>query len=261
MNDFINGLFDLSSQNALITGATGAFGGAAAKALSAAGAHVTIVGRNADGLASLEEQLTAGGGSVTKVIARPASEADCEQIVEAATADGRSVDILIAASGTARVKPALDMQPDEWDMVMEANVRQSWLIARAAGKAMIEGGRGGKILFVSSVRGRFATRAGTTAYAPSKSAIDMLTKSFATEWGQFGINVNAIAPTVFRSELTEWLFADEAAEQRKGVLSRLPIGRLAEPDDFAGPVLFLCSKAGGYVTGEILNVDGGFSAN
>lgn len=261
MDSKTSALFDLKGQHALVTGATGALGGAAAKALSGAGAHVTIVGGNADGLDVLETEIVASGGSVTKVVARPVDETACDDIVAAATADVRSLEILVAASGTAKVKPALELDPSEWDAVMDANVRQSWLIARSAGRVMIDQGKGGSILFVSSVRGRFATKAGTTAYAPSKSAIDMLTKSFATEWGEYGITVNAIAPTVFRSELTEWLFADEAAEQRKGVLSRLPIGRLAEPGDFAGPILFLCSAAGGYVTGEILNVDGGFSAN
>lgn len=258
MHEELIRLFDLGGRNALVTGATGALGSAAARTLAAAGAHVAIAGGNAERLQALEAELADAGGSVTAICARPESEEACERIVADA---GGSLDILVAASGTAKVKPALELQPAEWDAVMDANVRQSWLMARAAGRAMIGAGHGGKILLVSSVRGRFATRAGTTAYAPSKAAIDMLTRSFATEWGEHGINVNAIAPTVFRSELTEWLFADEAAEQRRAVLSRIPIGRLAEPRDFAGAILFLCSAAGDYVTGEILNIDGGFSAN
>ena len=254
-------LFDLSGKSALITGATGSLGAAAARALSGAGAHVTIAGGNAEALAALAAEITASGGSVTSVAGRPSTEEECNRIVEAACAGGRALDILVSASGTAKVKPALDLQPAEWDAVMDANVRQSWLITRAAGKAMINQGHGGSVVLVSSVRARFATPAGTTAYGPSKAAVDMLTKSFATEWGKHDINVNAIAPTVFRSELTAWLFEDAAAEQRKGVLARIPLGRLAEPDDFAGAIIFLCAQAGNYVTGEILNVDGGFSAN
>ncbi len=254
-------LFDLSGKNALITGATGSLGAAAARALGGAGAHVTIVGGNAEALATLEAELLAAGVSVKSVAGRPNSEEECSRIVTEARTDGRSLDILISASGTAKVKPALDMEPAEWDLVMDANVRQSWLITRAVGKAMVEQGNGGSVVLISSVRARFATPAGTTAYAPSKAAVDMLTKSFATEWGKYGINVNAIAPTVFRSELTAWLFEDAASEQRKNVLARIPLGRLAEPDDFAGALIFLSSKSGSYVTGEILNVDGGFSAN
>ena len=261
MTDLIHQLFDLSGKSALVTGATGSLGAAAARALSAAGAHVTIAGGNQAGLDELKEALVQAGGSATSVALRPSSETDWKNIIEAACNEGRGIEILISASGTAVVKPALDLDPAEWDKVMDANVRQSWLITREAGRAMIEQGRGGSVVLISSVRARFATPAGTTAYGPSKAAVDMLTKSFASEWGKHGINVNAIAPTVFRSELTAWLFEDAAAEQRKGVLSRIPLGRLAEPDDFAGAILFLSSPGGGYVTGEILNVDGGFSAN
>ncbi|PHR96356.1 MAG: oxidoreductase [Oceanobacter sp.] len=261
MTDIINQLFNLEGKSALITGATGSLGAAAARALSGAGAHVTIAGGNATALAELKAEIEQAGGAVQSIASRPSSEAECQKIVAAASADGRGLDILISASGTAKIKPALEMEPGEWDTVMDANVRQSWLITRAAGKIMVEQGRGGSVVLVSSVRSRFATPAGTTAYGPSKAAVDMLTKSFATEWGKHDITVNAIAPTVFRSELTAWLFEDDAAEQRKGVLSRIPLGRLAEPEDFAGSIIFLCAPGGSYVTGEILNVDGGFCAN
>jgi NAD(P)-dependent dehydrogenase (short-subunit alcohol dehydrogenase family) len=173
------------------------------------------------------------------------------------------VDFVVQASGTAAVAPALDMSPETWDKVMDANVRQTWLLCRAAGKVMVPQARGGSIIMVSSVRARFATPNGTSAYGPSKSAVDMLTRSFATEWGKHNIRVNAIAPTVFRSELTAWLFEDseKARTARAGVMARIPLGRLAEPDDFAGILVFLASAASGLITGQIINVDGGFSAN
>jgi NAD(P)-dependent dehydrogenase (short-subunit alcohol dehydrogenase family) len=256
----ITSLFDLSGRSALVTGASGAFGAAAARALAGAGAHVTLAGGNADALDKLHKELIAEELPASKAAGRPGSEEAASRLV-AAAAQGRGLDILVVASGTSKVKPALDMAPAEWDGVMEGNVRQSWLMARAAGRVMIEQGRGGKVILVSSVRSRFANAAGTSAYAPSKAAVDMLTRSFAAEWGKHGINVNAIAPTVFRSELTSWLFEERGAEQRAGVLARIPLGRLAEPDDFAGAIVFLASHAGDYVTGEILNVDGGFSAN
>lgn len=256
-------LFDLSGKSALISGATGALGAAAARALAGAGAHVTLAGGNTAKLESVAEGLRGKGASVSTVSGRPSDEASCDALVAAASAEARGLDILVPASGTAAVKPALEMSLETWDSVMDANVRQTWLLARAAGKLMVPQGRGGTIIPISSVRARFATAAGTSAYGPSKSAVDMITRSLATEWGPHDIRVNAIAPTVFRSELTGWLFEDDerATEARKGVLSRIPLGRLAEPDDFAGVLIFLASAASSIMTGQILNVDGGFSAN
>lgn len=259
----INSLFDLSGKSALITGATGALGKAAAQALSSAGAHVTLAGGNSEKLEKISEELRASGAGVSTIAERPSDEDAAERIVAAATADGRGLDIVVPASGTAAVAPATEMSVETWDKVMDANVRQTWLLCRAAGKVMIEQGRGGTIVPISSVRARFATVAGTSAYGPSKSAVDMLTKSFATEWGKHDIRVNAIAPTVFRSELTSWIFEDNerANGVRKDILSRIPLGRLAEPEDFAGIIVFLASNASSIITGEIVNVDGGFSAN
>lgn len=160
------------------------------------------------------------------------------------------------------VKPIIDMEDEDYDRVMEANVRQSWMICRRAGQVFAgQGDRGGAVILISSVRSKFATAAGTSVYGTSKAAIDMLTRSLATEWGAMKVRVNAIAPTVFRSALTAWLYEDAAADKRADVLKRIPLGRLAEPDDFAGSVVFLSSEASNLVTGHVLNVDGGFSAN
>lgn len=263
MNSSTAKLFDLTGKSALISGATGSLGSAAAMALAGAGAHVTIAGGNAEKLAALAAKLCATGAGVTTVAERPDDEDAADRMTEAAAADGRGLDILISASGTAAVKPALEMDVATWDRVMDANVRQTWLLCRAAGKIMVPQGRGGVIVPISSVRARFATPAGTSAYGPSKAAVDMITRSLATEWGQHNIRVNAIAPTVFRSDLTAWIFEDteRARETRKAVLSRIPLGRIAEPDDFAGVLIFLASAASSIITGQIINVDGGFSAN
>jgi NAD(P)-dependent dehydrogenase (short-subunit alcohol dehydrogenase family) len=144
-------------------------------------------------------------------------------------------------------------------MVQDANVRQTYLICRTAGKVMLEQGRGGKMVITSSVRGKVATN-NAIGYCTSKAATDMLTKCFSAEFAPHGVTVNAIAPTVFRSALTAWLFDEEGpgAEARKGVLQRIPAGRLGEPDDFAGSVIFLSSPASDFLTGHIMYVDGGF---
>jgi len=127
---------------------------------------------------------------------------------------------------------------------------------------MIEQGRGGKVVFTSSARGLLGHPAGYSAYCSSKAAVDGMTKALGCEWGKFNISVNALAPTVFRSPLTAWMFGDDerARTTRVGMLARIPLGRLGEPDDLAGPLLFLCSRASDFYTGHILYADGGYTA-
>jgi NAD(P)-dependent dehydrogenase (short-subunit alcohol dehydrogenase family) len=155
-----------------------------------------------------------------------------------------------------------DMAPETFLAVMDANVTQSWLIARAATKQMKVQGRGGKIVLVSSARGLLGHPAGYTAYCASKAAVDGMTKALGCELGPIGITVNAIAPTVFRSPLTAWMFEDNdnAKAVRAGFLARVPKGRLGEPEDLAGPLLFLSSRASDFYTGHILYADGGYTA-
>ena len=172
------------------------------------------------------------------------------------------IDILVLASGKNDVAKITDMSPERFLDVMDANVTQSWLMARAAGKQMLAQGQGGKVIFMSSARGLLGHPAGYTAYCASKSAVDGITRALGCEWGDTGITVNAIAPTVFRSALTAWMFedTDRAREVRKGFLTRVPKGRLGEPSDLAGPLLFLASAASDFYTGHILYADGGYTA-
>ena len=255
-----SGLFDLRDKSALISGASGALGEAAARALAGAGAHVTLAGGNVPKLDALADEIAGAEKSVSTVEGRPADEAAAEKLV-AAAAESRGLDIVVAASGFSIVKPILEMTPDEFGSVMDANVRQTWLLSRAAAKRFVEQGRGGKMILISSVRGQFAAPGGTSAYGTSKAAINLLTRSLAVELGPHGVCVNAIAPTVFRSELTAWLFEDKNEKARAKVLQRIPLGRLGEPDDFTGIFMFLASRASDFLTGEIINLDGGFSAN
>jgi len=160
------------------------------------------------------------------------------------------------------VQKIVDQPPEAFAEVMDVNVTQSWLMARAAGKQMLAQGRGGKVILMSSARGLLGHPAGYTAYCASKSAIDGITKALGCEWGDTGITVNAIGPTVFRSPLTAWMYEDteRATTVRKGFVTRVPKGRLGEPSDLAGPLLFLASKASDFYTGHILYADGGYTA-
>jgi len=255
-------LFDLSSQSALITGATGALGSAAAKALACVGARITIAGGNTEELARIGSEIESTGADVVSVARRPSSPEDTDAMVAAAVKAYGKLDLVLAASGMNFVAPIVDMPVERFDEVMEANVRGTWLLCQSAGRQLLKQGTGGSVVLVSSTRGRLGHPAGYSAYCPSKAAIDLLAKSLAAEWGPSGIRVNVIAPTVFRSKLTAWMYGDEEKGRatRNTMLSRIPLGRLAEPDDLIGPVLFFFSQASRFCTGQVLYIDGGYTA-
>jgi NAD(P)-dependent dehydrogenase (short-subunit alcohol dehydrogenase family) len=256
------GLFAVDGRSAVIVGATGAFGKVVCTALGRAGARLTIAAGNAVELASVAEDLRSEGIAANAIARRPNTEADCEAIVQSAIASCGGIDILVVASGMNDVSPIVDMAPERFMKVMQANVDGAWLIARAAGRQMIAQARGGKVVFTSSARGKLGHPAGYSAYCASKAAVDGMTKALGCEWGKYGITVNALAPTVFRSPLTAWMFEDneKANAVRAGFLARVPIGRLGEPEDLAGPLLFLCSRASDFHTGHVVYADGGYTA-
>ena len=255
-------LFDIKGKVAVITGASGAFGMLAAQVLAGAGARLVLAAGNEK---SLEEALLACvalGAEAISVSRRPNTEADCEAIIAAGVAKFGGVDILVVGSGLNDPCPITEMSLERFESVMDGNLTGAWLISRAFGKQAIAQQRGGKVVLVSSARGKLGHPAGYSAYCASKAATDGLTKALGCEWGKYGITVNAIAPTVFRSPLTAWMFEDneKANSVRAGFLARVPLGRLGEPEDLAGPLLFLCSRASDFHTGHTIYADGGYTA-
>ena len=255
-------LFDIRGKTAIVTGASGAFGALAAKTLAGAGASVVLAASKPDELKKAAAECEALGAKTASITLRPNSEENCKKIVGSAVDAFEGVDILVVAGGLNKVAKIVDQKYEDFLDVMDANVNQSWLMARAAGKQMLKQGRGGKIILTSSARGLLGHPAGYSAYCASKSAVDGITKALGCEWGETGITVNALGPTVFRSPLTAWMYEDTERAQtvRKGFLSRVPKGRLGEPEDLAGPLLFLASKASDFYTGHILYADGGYTA-
>jgi NAD(P)-dependent dehydrogenase (short-subunit alcohol dehydrogenase family) len=265
MNDWIHNpatLFEVRGKVAVLTGASGAFGALAARVLAAAGANLVLAAGNAAALADVAGACRELGAAVEEAPVRPQTEADSESIIARAVARFGCVDILVVASGMNDVAPIGEMALERFERVMSANVTGSWLMAKAAARRMITQGHGGKIVLMSSARGILGHPAGYSAYCASKSAVDGIVRALGCELGKHAINVNAIAPTVFRSNLTAWMFGEteRAKATRANLIPRLPLGRLGEPHDLAGPLLFLTSKASDFYTGHILYADGGYTA-
>jgi NAD(P)-dependent dehydrogenase (short-subunit alcohol dehydrogenase family) len=253
----IQTLFDVSGKVALVTGATGGFGKAASIGLAAAGVKIMATARTLSALELLVKEISEEGGQAAFSVADPVKHEDVKRAVKNTVDTFGVIDILVTAAGINKVKPIIEQSVEDWKEIMDVNVKGTYLFCKEVGKVMIKQGRGGKVILVGSARGHLGM-ANYNAYSPSKGAVHLLAKTLGCEWGPQKINVNAIAPTVFRTPLTQWMFDDNAFYMN--FLKRIPIGRLGEPEDFIGTVIFLSSKASDFMTGAIVDVDGGYTA-
>ena len=255
-------LFDVRDKVAIITGASGSFGHACAVALGALGAKLLLASGTAEELEAVVNDVRDVGGKVASIVRRPDTLEDAEAILKAALDAYGRVDQLVVASGTNKAGFIESQSYADWQRVMDANVRGPWLMAKAVGSYWIKEGIKGKVLLMSSTRGRHGNFSGYTAYCSSKGATDALTRVLATEWAKYGTTVNAIAPTTFRSKLTEWMWKDDDVGNatRTRTLSRIPLGRLGEAEDLVGMAIYLLSPASDFCTGQVMYVDGGFTA-
>lgn len=258
LKEFVNGMFNVSDKTVIITGATGALGKALSYGFGYAGAKVMLNGRKEATLKPICEDMVSKGIECSYFAGDPSNEEHVKAMIEKTVEVFGEVNVLLTAAGFNAPKSIVEHTLEDWQMIMDANVKGTWLCCKYAGEQMIKQGKGGKVILVSSARSKVGMK-NYTGYCTAKGGIDLMAQSLACEWGEYGINVNTFNPTVFRSELTEWMFQDDTAKSK--FLTRIPYGRLGEPDDFIGTAIFLASDASNFITGANIPVDGGYWAN
>jgi len=252
----MSGLFSLAGKRALVTGASRGLGQAIAVALAEAGADVVCASTRRSGTDETASFIHAAGRQAWQVEADHADRASVLAMADEAERLAGPVDVLVNNAGTIRRAPAEDFPLEDWDAVVRTNLDSVFLLCQRFGRGMVERGAG-KIVNVASL---LSFQGGITvpAYTASKHAVAGLTKALANEWARHGVQVNAIAPGYFSTDNTERLRADP--DRLRDISARIPAARWGDPEDLAGAVVFLSSRASDYVNGHVLVVDGGWMA-
>ncbi len=253
--------FRLDGRAAIVGGGSGGIGTRVCAALAGVGADVAVIGRSNSRLAEAAAVVERAGRRAIVVPADMASREEAFDAIERALAAFGRVDVVVngigGGAGTA-LHPAEEYPDSDWKRILDLNLTTAFHLSQAGAAAMISSGGGGSILNISSVRGQLGIGAGYSAYAAAKGALDALTRQHATEWARHGIRVNALSPTFVRTAQAAGLLGDPAFHDR--LVSRIPLRRIADPDDLVGAVLFFCSDASSFVTGQVLAIDGGLTA-
>jgi NAD(P)-dependent dehydrogenase (short-subunit alcohol dehydrogenase family) len=245
--------FNLSGKVAIVTGGGRGIGRAIALGLAGAGASVAVCGRTQNEIDGVAEEIRAKGGKSLAIATDLTINEQLENLVNTTVKEFGKIDILVNNAARSFMRSLLDLREDGWDKVFNTNVKAVWLLSRAVARRMMEQ-KSGRIINITTV-GAEKAELGMAAYGCSKAALKMLTRCMAREWAQYGINVNAVGPGLTRTDFSKPIWSNP--DVAKHVAAMIPKGRLAEPEEIVGSVLFLASDAAGFITGHSIYVDGG----
>ena len=248
--------FRLDGKIALVTGGGSGIGKALALGFANAGAKVAVAGRRVERLEETVEEIEKLGSEGMAVRCDVTRKEEVERMVEAVVERFGRIDVLLNAAGVNRRMPSEEVPEEVWDVILDTNLKGTFLCCQAVGKVMMRQG-GGKIINIGSLTSQIGIGM-ISPYSASKGGVLLLTRALAVEWARYNINVNCIGPGYFRTEMTQALFENE--EWKRRALRRIPMRRFGELDDLIGAAIFLASDASDYVTGQIIYVDGGFLA-
>jgi len=248
-------LFDLTGQVALVTGASRGLGQYFARALAKAGADLILTSRKREDLVKFEAEIAASGRRAVSLALDVRDPASIQRMAEDVKAAVGQVHILVNNAGCNVRKPALDVTWDDWNLILDTNLRGSFFVAQAIARQMIRH-KYGRIINIGSVTSVFGY-AGLAPYTASRGGIRQLTMSLADDWGKHGITVNCLAPGWFKTEQNKIMYEDPGWVDY--LVERIPLKRPGAPHDLDGAIVFLASEASRYVTGQTLLVDGGIS--
>ena len=258
MKDYRN-IFDLTGKVAIVTGAAQGFGLEVSRIYTQYGAAVVMVDINEAMLKEAVDSIAAEGGKVAAKPCDVSKSAQVKRVVDETITEFGRVDIMFNNAGIGRRSKAEEMTDEDFDIVIDVNLKSMFYFCREVGRHMIARGEGGHIINMSSIVGVVGVTTGNANYSASKGGIIAMTRCLAIEWAEHGILVNAIAPTHMRTAIIEKLMKENPAKEAY-FLSNIPLGRLGCVDDIVGPALFLASDASQFVTGHVLLVDGGHTA-
>ncbi|NWF55104.1 MAG: glucose 1-dehydrogenase [Syntrophaceae bacterium] len=245
--------FDLGGKVAIVTGGGRGIGRAIALGLAQSGAAVTLASRTQKEVDAVAEEIQKSGGKALAVVTDLTLNEQLENLVQVTIQEFGKIDILVNNAARSFLRSLMDLREDGWDKVFNTNVKAVWLLSRLVARKMMEQ-KSGCIINITTV-GAEKAELGMAAYGCSKAALKMLTRCMAREWAQFGIQVNAVGPGLTRTEFSKPIWSNP--EVAKHVSAAIPMGRLAEPEEIVGSVLFLASDAARFITGHSLYVDGG----
>jgi NAD(P)-dependent dehydrogenase (short-subunit alcohol dehydrogenase family) len=249
--------FDLEGKVALVTGASSGLGVHFARTLASAGASVAIAARRAERLATLQAELEAGGAKAAAVSLDVQSGEAVRTAFDAVERTLGKLDIVVNNAGISIVKPALTMPEQDWDAVVDTNLRGAWLVAQTAGQRWVAAQRPGSIVNIASILG-LRTIGQVAPYNASKAGLIHLTRALAMEWARYEIRVNAICPGYIETEMNSDFWKTDGG---KRLIERIPQRRIGKPEHLDGALLLLASEAGAFMTGSVLTVDGGHTVS